>query len=128
MPITIKHITDIAPHEGPHTIPGIRFRPARQALGVSAWGMNVIEFEPACSGYPAHDHRHDGQEEVYVVLTGDLTLVAEGVEHSLRQGDLVRVPPELTRQFISRQSGARLLALGATPGQAFTTDPRMGGA
>ena len=123
--ITVKTIQDIEAYAGPHAIPGIRFRPAREALGVEAWGMNLLELDPHCSGYPEHDHAKDGQEEVYVVLRGAITLQAEGREHVLGQGDLVRVSPTVRRKFVTGDEGATLLALGGTPGRAYT--PSMGG-
>ncbi|MNC90064.1 Cupin domain protein [compost metagenome] len=91
----------------------------RSALGVSAWGMNVLELDPGCTGYPEHDHEKDGQEEVYVVLDGALTLQAAGEERTLGRGDFVRVGPETRRKFVTGSSGATLLAIGATPGKAY---------
>jgi quercetin dioxygenase-like cupin family protein len=119
MNITVKHLEDIEPYKGANTIPGIRFRPARQALGVSSWGMNVLELDPHCSGYPEHDHAKDGHEEVYVVLRGSIVLQAAGEERALSQGDLVRVAPDVKRKFVTRDEGATLLALGGTPGKAY---------
>lgn len=115
----VKNVTDIAPYEGPNQIAGIRFRPARRALGVTAWGMNVIELDPHCEAYPEHDHAHDGQEEVYVVLEGSAELHADGATTQVRQGDLVCVPPSVTRKFVTRDATVRLLAIGGTPGQAY---------
>ncbi len=125
MPITFKNISDIAPYQGEHAIAGIRFRPIRQALGVTAWGMNVLELDPGCEGYPQHDHAHDGQEEVYLVLEGSVVLVAEETERTLRRGDMVRVGPETSRKLVTRGEGATLLALGATPGKAYEADQRL---
>ena len=118
--ITVKKIAEIAPYAGTHAIAGIRFRPARHALGVSAWGMNVIELDPHCTGYPEHDHLKDEQEEVYLVLRGSIELRAADRTLTLQEGDFVRVPPEVKRKFVTHESGATLLALGATPGKAFT--------
>jgi uncharacterized cupin superfamily protein len=117
--ILATSITDIEPYSGEHAIPGIRFRPAREALTVTAWGMNIIEFDPGCEGYPQHDHTSDGQEEVYFVLDGALVLQTDGGERSLSRGDIVRVPPALKRKFITRDSGATLLVVGNTPGKAY---------
>src|SRR5262249_21173997 len=64
--VLVKKLTEIAPYAGPNAIAGIRFRPAARELGVSAWGMNVIEIDAGCEAYPEHDHVRDGQEEVYV--------------------------------------------------------------
>jgi hypothetical protein len=122
--ITQKNIEEIAAYAGPNAIAGIRFRPARQALGVSSWGMNVLELEPHCAGYPEHDHADEGHEEVYVVLRGSILLRAPDGECLLSQGDFVRVAPEIKRKFVTRAEGATLLALGGTPGQPYA--PAMG--
>src|SRR6478609_9649317 len=41
--ITIKHLGEFQFYQGPHVKQGIRFCYAGKDLGVSAWGMNVIE-------------------------------------------------------------------------------------
>jgi quercetin dioxygenase-like cupin family protein len=117
--ITVKNIEEIAPYSGPYVIAGIRFRLAREALGVSAWGMSVIEMDAHCSGYPKHDHGDDGHEEVYLVLRGSIVLQTSGGERVLSQGDFVRVGPETARKFVTRDQAATLLALGGTPGQPY---------
>ena len=123
-PITVKKLGEIEPYAGPNAIPGIRFRPARQALGVSSWGMNVIELDPGCTGYPEHDHESEGHEEVYLVLRGSIVLQTDGSERVLSQNDFVRVAPETKRKFVTRSEGAALLALGGTPGKPYA--PAMG--
>lgn len=122
---TVRNIASLPAYDGPHAIPGIRFRAARAALGVSAWGMNVLELDPGVDGHPRHDHSHDGQEELYVVLEGSVTLQAGEEEHVLVAGDMARVPPATTRQLITRDQGATVLAIGATPGAAFSPTPGM---
>jgi hypothetical protein len=123
--VTVTRIEGIAAYAGEHEIPGIRFKPARQALGVSSWGMNVLELDAHCEGYPEHDHASDGHEEVYVVLRGEAVLVAGGVEHVLTAGSMVRVPGALRRKIVTRAQGVTILALGGTPGKAYAAS--MGG-
>jgi quercetin dioxygenase-like cupin family protein len=122
--IIVKKIEEIAAYTGENAIPGIRFRPVRQALGLSSWGMNVLELDPHCTGYPEHDHANDGHEEVYVVLRGSILLQVDGAERELVQGDLVHVEPATVRKFVTRREGATLLALGGTPGKPYA--PSMG--
>src|SRR5438045_4077105 len=98
--VSVKKIEEVDYYKGDKAVPGIRFRPAGRALGVSAWGMNVIEIDPGCEKYPEHDHQKDGQEECYVVLRGSATLRAEGGEQQLEAGAMVRVPPHVKRKFI----------------------------
>lgn len=114
-----KAIEEIEPYRGPHEIEGIRFRPAAAALGVSAWGMNVLELDAGCEGYPEHDHRKDGQEEVYVVLRGSMELRAGEQRHAVAEGGMVRVPPEVTRTIVPGPGGVTVLAIGGTPGKAY---------
>lgn len=124
--ITVKAIEDVEPYRGPHEIPGIRFRAIRQALGVTAWGMNIIELDPRSTGYPEHDHTHDGQEEVYVVLSGEVVLQTGDATRTLHAGELARVPPEIKRKLVTHDQPARVLALGATAGQAYDPGKSVG--
>lgn len=108
-----------------------RFVPLRRQLGVSSFGLNQIVLQ---SGQRGRIHRHERQEEVYVVLEGSLTLLIEGEPHELREGELVRVAPALRRQLVNRGPGRLvLLALGCEgehhgrDGEAFTGwDERAG--
>jgi len=117
--VTIKQIEELGYYTGEHAIADVKFRYAAKELGVSAWGMNVIEIGPRCAKYPEHDHRGDGQEEVYVVLRGSARLRAGGEERRLGVGAMVRVAPEQKRAWLTDDEGVTLLALGATPGQAY---------
>jgi mannose-6-phosphate isomerase-like protein (cupin superfamily) len=90
-----------------------------QTIDPTAWGMNVLELDADCEGYPEHDHAKDGQEEVYVVLRGAGTLRVADEETPFRAGVLVRVGPSARRKFVSGHDGLVLLALGATPGKAY---------
>jgi uncharacterized cupin superfamily protein len=89
---------------------GERFKRLRAELGVSAFGLNQIVLQP---GQRGRVHRHERQEEVYVVLEGTLDVRVEDDEHVLEQGDVMRVAPELRRQLVNRGPGRTvLLALG----------------
>jgi uncharacterized cupin superfamily protein len=117
--ITVKRIDEVEPYRGPHELEGIQFRPFGRALGVSAWGMNVLNLAPGTTTYPEHDHSGDGQEEVFLVLEGDATLHAGDRDWRLERGHAVRVPPGFKRNWTPGDRGVTLLALGATPGQAY---------
>jgi uncharacterized cupin superfamily protein len=78
---------------------GERFLPLRRELGVSTFGLNQMVLEP---GQRGRIHRHEKQEEVYLVLEGTLTLYVEGEENALEAGEIVRVGPELKRQLVNR--------------------------
>jgi quercetin dioxygenase-like cupin family protein len=102
-----------------------RFQRLRRELGVSAFGLNLIRLRPRQRG---RIHRHERQEEVYVVLEGTLTLEVEREPHELPRGALARVAPEVRRRLVN--AGAEPLAVlaigGAVPhegrdGTAFTS-------
>jgi mannose-6-phosphate isomerase-like protein (cupin superfamily) len=87
-----------------------RFQRLRQELGVSTFGMNLIRLR---AGERGRIHRHLHQEEVYLVLEGTLTLVAEGEPRELSRGELARVAPDVRRQLVNRHPEPLLLfALG----------------
>ena len=90
---------------------GERFVRLRQDLGVESFGLNLMLLEP---GQRGRVHRHERQEEVYVVLEGMLTLELEGGEtHTLEPRDAARVAPDVRRQLSNRtQQRVALLALG----------------
>jgi quercetin dioxygenase-like cupin family protein len=87
-----------------------RFQSLRRELGVSSFGMNVITLAPRQRG---RIHAHDRQEEVFIVLEGELTIGIEGEEHVVPKHGAVRVAPSVRRQLVNRGSSALLLlALG----------------
>jgi mannose-6-phosphate isomerase-like protein (cupin superfamily) len=117
--VTIKKIGECDYYTGPNAIPGIKFRSAGRQLGVTAWGMNVLEIAAGCTEYPEHDHVSDGQEEVYVVLNGSATLKTSDGQFEIETGMMIRVAPGTTRKFLPGKDGLTILAIGATPGQAY---------
>jgi mannose-6-phosphate isomerase-like protein (cupin superfamily) len=89
---------------------GERFQTLRQELDVSSFGINLLLMQPRQRG---RVHRHERQEEVYVVLEGQLTLLVEGAEHVLGARDAARVPAQLRRQLVNAgPERLVLLALG----------------
>jgi uncharacterized cupin superfamily protein len=88
-----------------------RFISLRRALGVSSFGLNQLTLQP---GQRGRIHRHQRQEEVYVVLRGHLTLLVDGNPLELREGDLARVPASVRRQLLNRSPViCTLLAVGS---------------
>src|SRR5215210_127410 len=79
--------------------PDDRFVRLRAALGVTSFGLNQIVLRP---GQRGRIHRHEHQEEVYLVLEGTLSLLVEGEESTHERGDLVRVAPGVRRQLVNR--------------------------
>ena len=102
-----------------------RFQRLRADLGVSTFGLNLILLQPGQTG---RIHQHERQEEVYLVLAGELSLLIEGEEHRLPTGGLARVAPSVRRQLVNRRPERLvLLALGGAvehegrDGEAFAS-------
>jgi mannose-6-phosphate isomerase-like protein (cupin superfamily) len=93
---------------------------ARASLGVSAFGLQVIELPPnSGDAAPEHDHRHDDQEEVYLLLDGGGEIEVNGEHHPLARDVFVRVGPAARRRLRSGPDGMRVLAVGGMPGRAY---------
>ena len=122
--IVPKRIAELSHYQGAHEIPGVRFCYAAKDLGITAWGMNVLELAPHCTTYPEHDHLEDGEEEAYVVLSGSAVLVVGGRKWPLEAGMLVRVGPEHKRKLVTGSRGAVVLALGGVPEKADGAAPQ----
>lgn len=74
------------------------------ALGLRAFGARFLTLQPRQRN---RVHRHRRQEELYVVVDGELTIAFEGGEMlTLRRDEVALVRPEVRRQ---------LMNLGAEP-------------
>jgi quercetin dioxygenase-like cupin family protein len=90
---------------------GERFQSLRRQLGIENFGMNLIVLESRERGR-IHDHKV--QEEVYLVLEGELTLGVEGDERRLGVGEVARVGPGTRRQLLNHGTErVVIVALGA---------------
>jgi mannose-6-phosphate isomerase-like protein (cupin superfamily) len=112
---------------------GIKFHKAAAGLGVSSFGISIVDLAPGAEDYPEHDHSAEGiggqmfaqrpqqlgQEEVYVALGGSGTLEAGGESYPLDAGHVARVGPEVKRKVVPGPDGIRLLVVGATPGKPY---------
>jgi uncharacterized cupin superfamily protein len=71
------------------------FRKIREALGVTAFGVNAIALPP---GYASGRHFHDEQEELYFVHRGTIEIeFGDGSTHLLEPGSVARVDPATIR-------------------------------
>jgi len=111
--VTVKRLEDF------EAIFGGGFRRVRAGLGVTSFGIAVMDMPPNFKLYPEHDQSHDGQEEVFTALEGSGTLVVAGEEHQLEPGVWIRVGPDEKRKIVPGEDGVKVLALGATPGKAY---------
>jgi uncharacterized cupin superfamily protein len=89
-----------------------RFGALRRELGVSAFGLNLIVLQ---AGERGRIHAHEHQEEVFLVLEGELTLLVDAVEHVLVTDQLARIAPAARRQLVNAGPNRLvLLAIGGS--------------
>ena len=117
--VVVKQWKDTDFYKGQGSIPGIRFHSAGRALGVTAWGMNVLEIEAGCNAYPEHDHTHDNQEEVFLVLRGGGEIEIDGERFPFDGERIARVAPDIKRKLWPGEEGIRVVILGGVPGQVY---------
>lgn len=129
-PITIGEIEAIS-----GVLEGITFHKAAGALGVTSFGISIVDLQPGAETYPEHDHSEEGiggqmfakrpqqlgQEEVYLALQGSGTVEADGESYPLDVDHAVRVGPGVVRKVLPGPEGLRLLAIGGTPGAPYET-------
>ncbi|MGH2969722.1 MAG: cupin domain-containing protein [Solirubrobacteraceae bacterium] len=76
---------------------GPGFRKIRSELGVQAFGVNAVVLPP---GYESGRHFHERQEELYIVLRGEIEFrLGDEERRLLGPGGLVRVDPATVRGF-----------------------------
>ncbi|MGB2711253.1 MAG: hypothetical protein WBC33_07025 [Conexibacter sp.] len=114
---TVKRIDDM---QGAY---GGAFKRARAELGVSSFGMAIIDMPPNYPDYPEHDHAEDGQEEVFMALRGSGELDVEGERHPLDTDHAIRVASGTKRKILPGPDGIRVLVLGAAPGKVYEPGP-----
>jgi hypothetical protein len=90
--------------------------PVREHLGIHSFGVNA--FTPSEDGtlINEHDEVGSGQEELYIVLDGKATFEVDGETFDAPPGTFVFVGPEARRKATG---DGTILALGATPGEAY---------
>jgi cupin domain len=111
--VTVKRLEEF------EAIFGGGFRRVRAGLGVSSFGLAVIDLPANFAHFPEHDQRHDDQEEVYTPLFGKVTLRVGGEDHELEPGVFARVGAAEKRKLITGDEPARVLAMGAMPGKVY---------
>jgi hypothetical protein len=86
------------------------FRRAGAELGVSSFGISIIDMPPDTTAYPEHDHSSEGpgnppahqlgQEEVYLALRGSADVVVDGQRYPLDGAHIIRVGPTARRKIL----------------------------
>jgi uncharacterized cupin superfamily protein len=117
---TIKRIDEFEEMEGSGAA---TWRLARKTLGAESFGFNVVDIE-AGGQIPAHDHIEENQEEVFIILDGQATIVTDGDEHEAPSGTFCRLAPEVNRTIRNESGGpVRALLIGVPVDSGYERMP-----
>ncbi|MDX6509834.1 MAG: hypothetical protein QOG81_1586 [Gaiellaceae bacterium] len=100
----------------------VPMRPVRHHLGITAFGVNAFTGREAGDRIiNEHDEADagDGDEELYVVLSGRAVFELDGDRIDAPEGTFVFVPPLVKRTAFAEEPGTTLVAIGATPGHPY---------
>jgi mannose-6-phosphate isomerase-like protein (cupin superfamily) len=82
----------------------------RDQLGMAGGGMTVMKLAP---GITTYGHRHKRQEEVFLLISGQVAIKLEEKIIRLKPYDAVRVPKETARSLRNvGKTGAIIIAFG----------------
>jgi mannose-6-phosphate isomerase-like protein (cupin superfamily) len=82
----------------------------RAPLEAKNLGLTVID-EDSFEG-KTHNHEESDHEEIYMLVKGDASIILEGDEIEMREGDALRVDPETDRKLHS-EHGLLMVIAGA---------------
>jgi mannose-6-phosphate isomerase-like protein (cupin superfamily) len=107
--LNLREVEDQAPKFD--LSPELEFRSARVPLELENAGLSYLRVAP--NYRMPFGHRHNVQEEVYIVLDGSARLKLDDEIIELRPWDAVRVAKETVRNFEGGPEGATVIAFGA---------------
>lgn len=110
--VNIRETSDLAPSSG---LRGIEARFPRRELGCETAAVSLQTFAPGARS--AFGHRHERQEELYVVTAGSGRAKLDDEIVDLDTWDVLRVSPGTMRAFEAGPDGLEYLAFGAPIGE-----------
>ncbi|WOO40003.1 cupin domain-containing protein [Rubellicoccus peritrichatus] len=92
---------------GPYAIQSL-IQPDEEA-SLTAYRVRIEPYQTTAVSY------HKIAEELYYVIEGQGSAILNGKEHVLQSGDFLRLPPETTHGFVTREDALVMLNIH-TPG------------
>lgn len=99
---------------GPHPAASPFDKRISQRLGVSAFEVYQVELPPGAQTV-RHDHRADGVEDLYVILSGTGWMAVDDEHIPVRPGLFIAVTVESNRQLLAGSDGLVFVAMCAEP-------------
>jgi mannose-6-phosphate isomerase-like protein (cupin superfamily) len=105
----IKNLMDV---EDASETEGLEVRMARKHLESSELGVSYFRYPP--DRRATMGHRHEVQEEAYLVIGGSGQIKLDDDTLELRKWDVVRVAPSVVRGFDAGPDGLEVIAIGGS--------------
>ena len=85
-------------------------------LGITAFGVNGVVFDPDEGQDHAHTETDEMQQEVYIVVAGKASFTVGDETFEAPAGTVVSAPdPAVTRGYTALEPGTRIVCIGAPP-------------
>ena len=112
----IEHVDDVPPvkPDWPAT-----WKSLRHHFNINAFGINAVTKDAGKVLIPEHNEAQSGQQEIYFVHKGEVTVTLNGEQMTAAEGSVVAVEPATLRKFEAAASPTTLLVVGATPGHPY---------
>lgn len=96
------------------------FRPVRHHFGAASFGMNAWTGREAGDRIlNEHDETEDGNEELYLVMSGRAAFELDGERLDAPAGTFVFVRPGTKRTAFAEEPETTIVATGGVPGKAY---------
>ena len=105
----LRELEDLAQKHG--LAPAMETHFARDALGCEQSGVSLQRLAP--NARQPFGHKHDEEEELYVVVAGSGRVKLDDDVRDLRTWDALRVSPGVMRNFEAGPEGMEFVAFGS---------------
>jgi uncharacterized cupin superfamily protein len=120
--VNFKEIEDVAQRFG--LSPSLEFRLGRKPLELERSGVSYLKIAP---GFRVpFGHKHEQQEEVYVLLSGSARARVGDETIELKPWDALRLAPDTMRALEAGDEGAELLLVGAPATEGSDAEMEQG--
>ena len=116
MSLRVARIDEIP--TAPNDVDGLQWHPVRHHLGITAFGVQVMDLPPDYTTQ-SHDEAGSGQQELYVGLRGTGWVLTDEQRLPAGEGTLVRIDAGVGRRLASGPDGVRILCVGGVPGGVY---------
>ncbi|MGH3012041.1 MAG: cupin domain-containing protein [Gaiellaceae bacterium] len=125
-PPSIVNVADVEPYVDEHNESVINDRDLGTPAGSERTGISHMTIKAGRLGYPPHCHSAD--EEIFVVLVGEGTVLLGDEEHAVRPGSVVARPPgtRVAHSFRAGDEDLVYLAYGTREPNDIAYQPRSG--